>query len=384
MTTYGILATAYRPPEKDPIDVQKVIYALERALEDMIEYSAPLPYEYSQQIIQAIDLILKLTSDPVENITGENRHDAPAIGEWAKSNEPITQLNANTPGPETDSTKVPVACEERPELSQHDVSAQTAVVAAKCPKCGSTSKEILHSDCIWKGQHPWHRPDSAPKENHDDAIVENFAANLIASQEPLDPGFAKVLDENRWELYEQSDSAPATAQPEARTDEVRATGDEDPTDIVYWLKHELAVAKRELEIERTRLAACGVVARADTPESAAEARHMHEDYRSASCYDVALRVDECMRLRTQLEAAERERDALRDFAQEVMLAWPEFGLDGGALQDIAINCGLLRSETRHAFCGEDCYCVTCLSQEDAKEGFNCWRKTPLLTGRKEE
>jgi hypothetical protein len=36
---------------------------------------------------------------------------------------------------------------------------------------------------------------------------------------------------------------------------------------------------------------------ADTPESAAKAREMHEDYRSASCDDVARRVDECMALR---------------------------------------------------------------------------------------
>ena len=58
----------------------------------------------------------------------------------------------------------------------------------------------------------------------------------------------------------------------------------------------------ELERERMRLAACGVVAMADTPESAARARDMREEYRSASCDDVARRVDECMALRAERDA----------------------------------------------------------------------------------
>lgn len=62
--------------------------------------------------------------------------------------------------------------------------------------------------------------------------------------------------------------------------------------------------RAELERERMRLAACGVVALADTPASAARAREMHDAYRSASCDDVARRVDECMALRA-------ERDALQ-------------------------------------------------------------------------
>ena len=60
----------------------------------------------------------------------------------------------------------------------------------------------------------------------------------------------------------------------------------------------------ELERERMRLAACGVVALADAVESAKQAREIHNDYKSASCGDVARRVDEFIALRT-------ERDALR-------------------------------------------------------------------------
>lgn len=58
----------------------------------------------------------------------------------------------------------------------------------------------------------------------------------------------------------------------------------------------------ELERERIRLAACGVVAMADTPDSAIEARKMHPDYESASCDDVKRRVDECMALRAERDA----------------------------------------------------------------------------------
>lgn len=57
--------------------------------------------------------------------------------------------------------------------------------------------------------------------------------------------------------------------------------------------------RAELERERMRLAACGVVAMANTPESAARARDIHPDYRSASCDDVARIVDSEMSLRAE-------------------------------------------------------------------------------------
>lgn len=56
----------------------------------------------------------------------------------------------------------------------------------------------------------------------------------------------------------------------------------------------------ELERERMRLAACGVVAMATTPETAATARDMHSEYRSASCDDVSRAVDIQMELRAAL------------------------------------------------------------------------------------
>lgn len=56
---------------------------------------------------------------------------------------------------------------------------------------------------------------------------------------------------------------------------------------------EARVAELEsaLERERMRLVACGVIAMANTPESAAKARDMHPDYWSESAADVARAVD---------------------------------------------------------------------------------------------
>lgn len=63
------------------------------------------------------------------------------------------------------------------------------------------------------------------------------------------------------------------------------------------LRRERDELREELERERMRLAACGVVADANTPESAKKWRNMRDEYRSASCDGVARAVDREMRLR---------------------------------------------------------------------------------------
>ena len=80
-----------------------------------------------------------------------------------------------------------------------------------------------------------------------------------------------------------------------------AAGMGQPTDPVVRLQARIQALTRELEVERMRLAACGVVAMANTPESAAKAREMLPEYRSASCDDVANVVDSEMRYRAALE-----------------------------------------------------------------------------------
>jgi hypothetical protein len=63
----------------------------------------------------------------------------------------------------------------------------------------------------------------------------------------------------------------------------------------------IAELEAELERERLRLAACGVVAMADTPESAYQARDIHQDLWSASLDDVIRQVDALMALRSAIE-----------------------------------------------------------------------------------
>lgn len=72
-----------------------------------------------------------------------------------------------------------------------------------------------------------------------------------------------------------------------------------------------------------------------------------------------------------------ERDALRAFAQAVMESWPNGDVDGGVLQELAHEHGLLHCSEQTVPCSEECaceyYCVT-------EEVIDCYRPTPLLTG----
>lgn len=89
-----------------------------------------------------------------------------------------------------------------------------------------------------------------------------------------------------------------------------ASGDPLPheTFLPVTESDEIARLRDELDRECMRLAACGVVALANTPDSANEARHMHESYKSASCDDVARMVDEQMRLRDENAKLRNELD----------------------------------------------------------------------------
>jgi hypothetical protein len=86
------------------------------------------------------------------------------------------------------------------------------------------------------------------------------------------------------------------------------------------LTEEIEQLDTELERERMRLAACGVVALANTEESATKARLMHDDYRSASCDDVARMVDVQMKLRTQVEQLNAKVAMMRSLLAEVTSA----------------------------------------------------------------
>lgn len=83
----------------------------------------------------------------------------------------------------------------------------------------------------------------------------------------------------------------------------------------------------------------------------------------------------------ELAKVTAERDKLRAFAQAVMTDWPEYaGIDGGDLQDIAVDHGLLESTVRHEPCGEGCNCAWYAEPlpHEWRKGVTCYRKTALL------
>jgi hypothetical protein len=71
----------------------------------------------------------------------------------------------------------------------------------------------------------------------------------------------------------------------------------------------IAELEKELETERMRLAACGVVAMANTRESAETARQMCSDYMSGSCKDVMRAVDAEMGYRERIAELEKANEA---------------------------------------------------------------------------
>ena len=80
-----------------------------------------------------------------------------------------------------------------------------------------------------------------------------------------------------------------------------------------------------------------------------------------------------------------ETKKLRAFAQAIMEAWPEGGIEGDDLQEIAHRHGMLAPEIRHEPCGEWCNCnsMNSLDSDDWKGGVECYRRTALLMGESE-
>ena len=77
-------------------------------------------------------------------------------------------------------------------------------------------------------------------------------------------------------------------------------------------------------------------------------------------------------------------DSLLAFAREILAVWPEGGVDGGDLQDIAVKHGLLVPEIRHAPCAEEyCQCALFATESDFADGVVCYRMAGWLEGEKE-
>ena len=73
---------------------------------------------------------------------------------------------------------------------------------------------------------------------------------------------------------------------------------------------------------------------------------------------------------------EKDRPDLVKFAQRMLRDWPEYGLDmdGGELQEIAVECGLLYPVRMDAPCSDDvCNCADC----GATFPTTCYRRATL-------
>ena len=119
---------------------------------------------------------------------------------------------------------------------------------------------------------------------------------------------------------------------------------EESPDGLYVHHADYAALEAERERLRMQLAACGVVALANTPESAAQARQMHPDYMSASCSDVADAVDREITLRQQL--AERDAEILEQCRLSGMGAERELKLMSQRDRLAEVLRGISNSESR--------------------------------------
>ena len=112
-------------------------------------------------------------------------------------------------------------------------------------------------------------------------------------------------------------------------------------------------------------------------------KHYSDQFESLRQQTIKSRRDEFLQEIDSRIADENEK--LRAFSIEVMKAWPEGGIEGEDLQEIAVKHGMLAPEIRHEPCGEWCQCnsMNCLDSDDWKGGVECYRRTALLTGAEE-
>lgn len=152
-------------------------------------------------------------------------------------------------------------------------------------------------------------PPGCGKTRNAEAIKELFGAARVIDSYDGRPLFAGEVALSNAQPYASRYLAYAFAEVKRDLSAERASFAEahaairealNPTPAEDALRAEVRRLTEELETERIRLAACGVVALANTPESAAKAREMRPEYRSASCDDVARAVDREMDLRDEL------------------------------------------------------------------------------------
>lgn len=121
----------------------------------------------------------------------------------------------------------------------------------------------------------------------------------------------------------------------------------------------------------------GVIPRSKTP-SGATTITPNENALSLPPGTYALYTQPPEVARDAVDALRAEVTSLRLFANEIMNDWWEGDLDGGSRQDIAERHGLIAGFEVTEACGELCNCA-----ELGEWPTQCFRRTPLLTGKTE-
>ena len=101
--------------------------------------------------------------------------------------------------------------------------------------------------------------------------------------------------------------------------------------------------------------------------------------------DLYLQIQtEVQRLHADAElalTADAEIESLRAFSRAILECWPDGDVDGGMLQDLAVQHGLLEPQTKTMPCSkESCRCREYYASDQWVDGIICYRRTALVLG----
>lgn len=129
-------------------------------------------------------------------------------------------------------------------------------------------------------------------------------------------------------------------------------------------REQLEQAQEELESERIRLAACATAALGNTEAARSERLAPTHPYYSASYGDVCRAVDREIAYHDRAEKAEQQLAQVTQnearyisLIRAIVRSWPDGDLDGGELQELAYQHGILERREVTEPCGDACRCA---------------------------
>ena len=160
----------------------------------------------------------------------------------------------------------------------------------------------------------WKRDKAAP------AVEEALPPIPLAPDIEAHRRLTASIAQDRAITQAQLERDEAVADAHAQREEVKRLAAQCEAAAVEAGKQRDMVKKWRARFAREQMchAACGVIAMADTRESAIKARDgMHPDYRSPSVNDVARRVDECIALREEVKRLTASVEMERELASRL-------------------------------------------------------------------